>query len=169
MRHWSTALTHEDSVLIGFDSFEGLPEGFDDRLGYSIGAFDAHGEVPVIDDPRVSFVRGLFEETLPTFRVPPHTKLVINLDADLYSSSMAALRALSDYIVPGTVLFFDDFAHLEHEPRAFADFIATTGKEFDLLCTERNLSRPAFVCVDGSGNTHTRSRRDHAQPFGIVE
>ncbi len=147
MRYWSSILRDPDSRLVGFDSFEGLPETFDERLRFTAGAFDVKGEVPEIDDPRVSFVKGWFEETLPRFTVPEHRALVVALDADLYSSTILVLRSLAEHIVPGTVLYFDDFSQVDHEPRAFADFVAETGKSFRLLCTERSLNRPAFICV----------------------
>jgi hypothetical protein len=147
MRYWSSILADPESRLVGFDSFEGLPETFDERLRFTAGAFDVEGQVPEIDDPRVSFEKGWFEDTLPRFAVPEHRALVITLDADLYSSTILVLRTLADRIVPGTVLYFDDFSQVDHEPRAFADFIAESGKRFRLLCTERSLNRPAFICV----------------------
>lgn len=147
IRYWSSILHDSDSRLIGFDSFEGLPETFDDRLGYTAGAFDVQGQLPEIDDPRVSFEKGWFSDTLQLFQVPQHRALVIALDADLYSSTILVLRALEEHIVPGVVIYFDDFSQVDHEPRAFADFMAESGKKFRLLCTERSLNRPAFVCV----------------------
>jgi hypothetical protein len=147
MRYWSGILSDPESRMVGFDSFEGLPETFDERLGYSTGAFNVKGQLPDIDDPRVSFEKGWFEDTLPGFAVPEHRALVIGLDADLYSSTILALRSLAEHIVPGVVIYFDDFSQIDHEPRAFADFIEESGTRFRLLCTERSLNRPAFMCV----------------------
>ena len=147
IRYWSSILRQPDSRLYGFDSFEGLPETFDDRLGLSAGTFGTEGRIPEIDDTRVAFVKGWFAEILPRFEVPDHRALVIALDADLYSSTILVLRELDEHIVPGVVIYFDDFAHVDHEPRAFADYMAESGKEFQLLCTERSLNRPAFICV----------------------
>ena len=89
------------------------------------------GQLPEIDDPRVVFVKGWFDDTLPKFvkdfdrahdsaghigKVPLLNReslskqvrppLVIHLDADLYSSTILALIYLNPFIVRGTVLIF---------------------------------------------------------------
>ena len=35
------------------------------------GLFSTNGQPPQIDDPRVKFFKGWFEETLPHYRPPP--------------------------------------------------------------------------------------------------
>src|SRR5262249_38332061 len=102
MRYWSKALRNPAAMLHGFDSFEGFPEDFDVGGPYQKGTFDVGGRIPQIDDPRVKFFKGWFENTLPTYQVPAHDRLVICLDADLYSSTIFVLRRLRDYIKPGT-------------------------------------------------------------------
>ena len=68
MRHWVTLNQHPDSRFYGFDSFEGLPEDWKRFDGQMVKAhFDVKGSVPDIDDPRVSFVRGWFQETVDEF------------------------------------------------------------------------------------------------------
>src|SRR5258707_9706507 len=49
IREWSQLNIHPKSSFIGFDSFEGLPEAWD-NLG--VGAFSTGGAVPCIDDSR---------------------------------------------------------------------------------------------------------------------
>src|SRR5438552_5472573 len=49
MRYWSRALRHPEATLVGFDSFEGLPEDFDLLGPYRKGAFDVGGVIPRID------------------------------------------------------------------------------------------------------------------------
>jgi hypothetical protein len=147
IRYWSRLLRHPDSRLVGFDSFEGLRETFDERLDFRIGAFDTGGRPPDIDDPRVTLEVGWFEDTLPRFTVPEHRKLVIMLDADLYSSTITVLRSLKDHIVPGTVVYLDELSQLDHEPRALGDFIDESGIRFRLLYVERTLNSVAFERV----------------------
>jgi len=72
---------------------------------------------PQIDDVRVQFFKGWFEQTLPNYKCPPHDALVLNLDADLYSSTIFALNTMQDAIVPGTYIYFDEFNHRFHELR----------------------------------------------------
>ena len=90
LRHWSRALRHPDSQLHGFDSFEGLPES---GWNWQQGQFDTQGRLPQIDDARVHFHKGWFDDTLPGFSLPAHAQLVVNLDADLYSSQSACCAA----------------------------------------------------------------------------
>ena len=56
--------TREQSRFFGFDSFEGLPEDWGD---VPRGMFAVEGRAPHIDDARVQFVQGLFQETLYGF------------------------------------------------------------------------------------------------------
>jgi hypothetical protein len=129
-RYWSKLLRNPKSKLHGFDSFEGLPENWHcvGRGGFSVG-----GKVPEIDDPRVQFFKGWFEQTLPRYEIPAHEVLVLNFDADLYSSTKLALNTVRDAIVPGTYLYFDDFNQPLHEVRAFDEFIEQTKMKFELL------------------------------------
>ena len=95
-------------------------------------------------DPRVSLEVGWFADTLPHFVPPEHRRLVIMLDADLYWSTIRVLRALKDHIVPGTLVYFDELSKLDHEPRAFGDFMDESGLRFRLLSVERTLNGAAF-------------------------
>src|SRR5581483_8062137 len=66
MRWWSQHLAQQDATLVGFDSFEGLPEDW--RPGLGTGHFST-GRIPQIDDARVSFQVGWFDDTLPKFEI----------------------------------------------------------------------------------------------------
>lgn len=153
MRYWSQHLKHPQAVLHGFDSFEGLPEGGGPWVK---GQFSNYGLIPHIPDERVRFFKGWFDKILPTYQVPDHDALVINMDADIYSSTLYVLRYLRRYIVPGTCLYFDEMNHVEHEPRAFDDFVNETGLAFRPLCADRTLAFVAFECVN--------SRPDASRP-----
>jgi len=141
-RYWAQRLSNPESALHGFDSFEGLPETWNSfqRRGH----FNTGGVVPAIDDPRVRFFKGWFDQTLPHYQPPPHDRLVINMDADLYSSSIYVLRHLRPLIVEGTYLYFDEFADRLNELRAFAEFQEETGMRFDLLGANGILSQMVF-------------------------
>ncbi len=65
MRQWASLNKHKDSRFFGFDSFEGLPDDWRARQGK--GHFDVGGVEPRIDDPRIKFVKGWFENTIPQF------------------------------------------------------------------------------------------------------
>jgi len=143
---WSRHLQNPGSVLAGFDSFEGLPES---GGPWAKGQFSTTGKIPVIDDPRVRFYKGWFDATLPTFAVTDHEVLVVNLDADLYVSTIYVLRWLRPHLKPGTFIYFDEMNHVDHEPRAFDDFCAESGFRFKPVCADRTLAFTFFVC-DGT-------------------
>lgn len=148
MRYWSSALKHSEAKLHGFDSFEGLPEDFDVDGGPTVkSTHDVKGKIPHIDDSRVKFFKGWFEEVLPTYQLPEHDILVIVLDADLYSSTLYVLNYLRSYIKPGTFIYFDDMSRPDHEPRAFAAFMKESGLRFRLVCVDDSLNRALFECV----------------------
>jgi len=142
IRYWSQRLKNPRAKLHGFDSFEGLPEGW--NIDSPQGHFSTNGMIPVIDDSRVKFFKGWFNETLPSYRVPPHEKLVLDMDADLYSSTGYVLNTLESFIVPGTYIYFDEFADRQNELRAFSEFVQETQMRFELLAANRDSSKVVF-------------------------
>jgi hypothetical protein len=147
IRWWSQALTNPESRLHGFDSFEGLPEAFDIAGGNNVkGKFSVGGQIPKIDDLRVKFFKGWFDQTLPGYQVPEHEALVITLDADLYSSTIFVLRQLRPYIRGGTYIYLDDMSRPDHEPRALEEFMGETGLKFRPVAADVTLNQTFFVC-----------------------
>jgi hypothetical protein len=123
IRWWSEHLTTPGARLIGFDSFEGLPQAW---RGLGSGHFATAGP-PTFDDPRVSFVEGWFDVTLPSFEPPEHDQLIINIDCDLYSSAATVLHRIEPWLVPGSLLYFDELADRDHEMRALFESVTRTG------------------------------------------
>jgi hypothetical protein len=130
-RFWSERLRNPKSRLHGFDSFEGLPEDW--IAGRERGVFSTSGALPDIRDPRVSFFKGWFDDTLPAYKPPEHEVLVVICDADLYSSTLCVLNHLEKLIVPQTYVYFDEFHHQFDELRAFREFTQRTGMRFSLV------------------------------------
>lgn len=130
LRWWSEHLTNPDARFVGFDSFEGLPERWNQFVDAGDFALDT---IPHFDDDRVSLEVGWFSDTLPKFQVPEHDQLVLNIDSDIYSSAVEVLTALEPYLVPGTLIYFDEFADRDHELRAFKEFLVRTNKEVEIL------------------------------------
>lgn len=143
--YWSAKLRNPESRLHGFDSFVGLPEEWADHASGKI--FNAAGEIPVIADPRVQFFKGWFDQVLPSYVVPDHDLLVLIMDADLYSSTAYVLRHLRPYIRPGTFIYFDEMNHVEHEPKAFDEFMKETSLTFRPVCADRTLTYAFFECL----------------------
>lgn len=136
-RWWVEHNTDPDSTFVGFDTFTGLPEAWG---GYGQGAFSTGGETPDIDDSRVSFEAGLFQDTLGPFleRTEPRNRMVVHLDADLYSSTLFVLTSLAPRLKPGDVLLFDEFGVPMHEYRAFMDFLSAYPFDYEVLGAVNN-------------------------------
>jgi hypothetical protein len=141
-RYWSKLLRNPNSKIHGFDSFEGLPEAWLQHRPK--GHFSTNGSVPQIDDDRIQWFKGWFENTLPGYQCPRHEILVINIDADLYSSTKCVLDNLRSAIVPGTYIYFDELNHCQHELRAFEELIVETGMKFSLVGVTRTLAHACF-------------------------
>lgn len=133
IQEWSGLNACPESRFVGFDSFEGLPERWWAQC--DVGHFSTGGVVPVIDDVRVEFVKGWFQDTLDEFlrRFIVKHRLVINNDSDLYSSTLYTLTKLDHVLVPGTLIFFDEFDDVQHEFRALHDYASAYRKKFKAL------------------------------------
>jgi len=134
MRKWVGLNQHPDSTFHGFDTFEGLPEDWNAR--WPKGSFSTNGVTPDIDDPRVKFHKGLFQDTLRPFLAEQGefgSRLVINMDADLYSSTLYVLCELDRVMPAGTVILFDEFQSYLHEFRAWHDYSTAYGRTFTFL------------------------------------
>jgi Macrocin-O-methyltransferase (TylF) len=152
LRWWSTNLVQPDAKLVGFDSFQGLPEDW--SPWYRAGAFKVNGP-PQIDDSRVSFQIGWFSETLPGFTVPDHDQVILNVDCDLYSSTATVLRWAEPYLRPGTLIYFDEFPDRDHERKAFNELCERSSFQFKPVAVARNGTNWLFETLEGPSNTVT--------------
>lgn len=133
----------ETMRFIGFDSFEGLPkasaidvaEGQEEWIGE--GSFAAGMELVKsllpkkgLADGRIKLVPGWFNESLT-----PETKrslelksaAIVYIDSDYYESAVPALEFVTDLLVDGSILIFDDWFLFKGrsdrgEQRAFAEW-----------------------------------------------
>jgi hypothetical protein len=140
IKYWSSLNTNTDSRFFGFDTFSGLPESWDNFTGgLQKGFFDTQGQTPSIDDERVLFFKGLFQDTLPKFleTYDSNSILVVNIDADLYSSTLFVLTQLHRYLKKGSIIVFDEFSSVLHEFRAFEDYCAAYTVKFEVIASSR--------------------------------
>jgi hypothetical protein len=124
LRYWTSHLAAPGARFVGFDSFAGLPEDWQPNA--QAGTFSV-GTPPQIDDPRVSFVVGWYDETLPSYEPPPHDQLIVNVDCDLYSSTRCVLDWLSPHLQAGTLVYFDDLFNRDHQWRALQEWLRGSG------------------------------------------
>lgn len=145
-----------NNIVYGFDSFEGLPESWDENN--PAGCYGSGGVAPagaIVGDnhsmfdssptksiepwnSNVRLVVGRFESTLPKFLESHDDKAAfIHIDSDLYSSCRTVLGQLSSRIVPGTIICFDELLdypkYRSGEIKAFAEFLSETGLWFEPL------------------------------------
>lgn len=123
MKWWSELSVDPDSRFYGFDTFEGLPERWE--LGsHSFKAGSMAYEMPSFDDTRVTFIKGLFQDTLREFLVDyeRRNRIVLHCDADLYSSTLFVLSVMVQHLRPGDIVMFDEFPQPLHEFRALIDW-----------------------------------------------
>ena len=134
--YWAAQKRERDSRFVGFDTFTGLPETWNAR--YPAGHFDTRGLTPPTIDRRVSFVAGLFQETLAHFLASydrAGRQVVVHIDCDLYASALFCLTRIDPLLVAGSLLIFDEFGDVLHEFRAFTDYLASYRRQARLICT----------------------------------
>ena len=142
-RWWVSHNRHLQSRFIGFDTFEGLPE---DWGIFKKGDMSAGMKVPDIDDSRVSFAKGLFQETLPGVlkTIDKNKKKVILMDADLYTSTLYVLTSIAPYLAKGDIILFDEFNVPRHEFLAFSNFVDSYYVKLEMIGAANNYYFCAF-------------------------
>lgn len=136
LQYWSDLNKEGGSRFWGFDTFTGLPESWDVfTTTVAENAFSMNGKPPEINDDRISFVKGLFQDTLGDFleTFEPNGRLIIHHDADLYTSTLYVLCETNYIVKPGTILIFDEFSSVLHEFRAWEDYCTAYRREYTVL------------------------------------
>jgi O-methyltransferase len=144
LRWWLEAISHPGSRFVGFDTFTGLPERW--RPTEPAGHFNANGMVPDLKDLRCSFEVGLFQDALPPFvaRTDLSGRVVINLDADMFTSTLFVLTTLAPYLKSGDLIFFDEFSCPLDEFRAFEEFVRSFRVKYEVVAAVYGYTR---VCI----------------------
>lgn len=139
-RWWVDQIKSQDVIFYGFDTFTGLPE---DGGHFKKGDMSNGNNPPIIDnDQRHHFFQGLFQQTLPGFisthRHDLNKRLVIHMDADLFSSTLYVLTSLAPFLKSGDIIIFDEFNVPNHEFLAFESFINSYYFEYEVLGAVNN-------------------------------
>lgn len=139
----------EHMPVLGFDSFDGLPEDW--RPGFPKGTFrrsrNTLRHLPK-HCPNVMLIDGMFEDTATNFPFPALG--LVHIDCDLYSSTVTALDSVKNAIGVGTYVVFDEYhgypGHEDHEMKAWGEFCATYQITAEMITT--GAESAAFVIHD---------------------
>jgi len=144
---WVNRLKNANNHFFGFDTFEGLPENW----GIFYKAGEMNSEIPGLNDERILFIKGLFQDTLPKFlqnnSIEKNRRKVIHMDADLFSSTLFALTSLAPFLNKGDIFFFDEFNVPNHEFLAFKMFTESYYIKTEVLGAVNNFYQVAFIVV----------------------
>lgn len=140
----------KDERIHGFDSFEGLPEAW--TATYQKGHFA--GALPIVRD-NVDLHVGWFDKSLPNFLSENSGPVsYLHVDCDLYSSTATIFDLLSDRIVAGTVIVFDEYFNYptwrDHEHKAFMEFVERRSVGFRYIGAV-NCNKQVSVIIDSVG------------------
>lgn len=126
--------------IYAFDSFEGLPEAWPGVRSntHKKGHFNVHGNIPNIDNQNISYIKGFFEDTLPSFVKNYDNKIsMIHIDCDIYSSTKTIFHYMKPYIKQNTILLFDELIGYQdfeiNEIKAWIEFIEETNLTYKYL------------------------------------
>ena len=143
IKYFAKKYKSSNSEFYGFDTFYGMPNKW---RWLEKGHYSTSGEVPKIDDKRIKFEKGLFQDTLPNFmeKLSNESKnktILINFDAVLYTATLFTLFKLNEHI-KNYYFLFDQFYT---ECRAFHNFNNSNIKDYDLYLTCNYKDSPEVV------------------------
>jgi cytidyltransferase-like protein len=139
----------QNKNIYGFDSFEGLP-GFWNNENPK-GIYSLKGNMPKVKK-NVFLIKGWFDQTLPEF-IKEHNKKIslLHIDCDMYSSTKCVLDNLKNQIDDGTVIIFDEIwkypDYMNHEIKAFAEFLIENNLKYECLKTLKNRYAKAIFII----------------------
>lgn len=136
-RKWVEKNQNPVSTFHGFDTFTGLPEAWGH---FGVGAMSNGNKPPEIDDERVHFYQGLFQQTLIPFlyEFKGQNRKVIHLDADIYSATLYVLTLITPYLKSDDILIFDEFNVPLHEFKAFKEWSESFYIDYEVLGAVNN-------------------------------
>ena len=150
--------------IYAFDSFEGLPEDWfmtRDELEKNLSkhpkghfaGFQVQYDLP----DTVNYVKGFFKDSIPKWLSENNLEQIkfLHIDGDLYSSAVDVLWNLNTYIVPGTIIVFDELypwgnyddyeLWQEGEWKALVEWTNEFNRSFEVV--SRNMHQQAAIKI----------------------
>lgn len=145
------AQRYREKTIHGFDSFEGLPEGW---AGYNMdkGTFSLAGKLPKVPK-NVKLHPGWFNDTLPIWlNANPGPLAFVHIDCDLYVSTKAVFDLIAPRIQAGTIIVFDEYLGYpnwrDHEFKAFQEFVTRHQVRYEYLAYARIQTAVQITAID---------------------
>lgn len=154
LKLFSENINDPKARFYGFDSFRGLPHKW---LDLDKGYFNTDGIAPNINDKRISYRIGYFEETLPEFIKNFNTdkklksNFFIHFDADLFSSTYTVLNSLANFI-DEYYFSFDQFP--SDEVRALHEFETSNNCKIEFFFKQKKSMSIPVARVFGKLTNH---------------
>lgn len=141
--YFSKLFTNNSSKFNGFDTFTGMPEQW---RHMNVGHYDLSENLPKFSDNRIKLYKGIFQNTLENFlknlKVDKDTKILINFDCVLYTSTLFCLTKIEHYF-KDYYFVFDEF--YGDECRAFKHFVDSYKKDYELIVASKSNFAPEVV------------------------
>lgn len=143
LKWWLEHCVNQNTVFMGFDTFEGLPEDWGvfkkGDMSFEITSLQIH-------DTRLTIFKGLFQHTVNSAleNLQNDRQNIIHLDADLFNSTLFVLTQLFRFLKKDDILIFDEFSTPTHEFNAFRFFTESCYIKYDLLTAASNYT---FVAI----------------------
>lgn len=114
--------------FFAFDSFQGLPkiEGLDRDGAFSQGEYACsqaeflrNVSLPDVDQNRITCIPGWYDQSLkPEIKSSSQLRVasIVNIDCDLYNSTVPVLEFVTDLVRTGTIILFDDWFCFNGDP-----------------------------------------------------
>ena len=99
----------------GLDTFQGMPENNEKFYVFDKGNFkasfdDVYKRLNSLDE-KVFLYKGLFTETAKQLKnnLSNRKVSIVNIDCDIYSSTVESLSIINDYLQVGSIILLDDY------------------------------------------------------------
>jgi len=137
---------------------------------FAFDRFPPKYPIPKIDDERVHFVKGLFQDTLHDFLkdFKLKSKLVIFINLNKKFDTLYCLSELDKIFNQKSIVMFDQFGKLQEEFIAFHNYIKSFRRDFQFLCQSENW-RKCTIELYPREKLHTASKKLESYNAGIKE
>tara|TARA_X000000950_G_scaffold65510_1_gene80544 strand:- start:2971 stop:3678 length:708 start_codon:yes stop_codon:yes gene_type:complete len=143
IEYFSKIFKNKESTFHGFDTFTGMPENW---RHMDQGHYDQTGNIPKFQDNRIKLHKGMFQDTLENFlkdlKIDKDTKVIINFDCVLYTSTLFCLFKIDKYF-ENYYFLFDEF--YGDECRAFSHFTESNKKDYELFFASESNYAPEVL------------------------